>query len=36
VGREPPAGHAMAYGDFIREEIAKWRGVVAAAKLQLQ
>jgi tripartite-type tricarboxylate transporter receptor subunit TctC len=33
---EVAAGTPQAYGDFIREEIAKWRGVVAAAKLQLQ
>jgi tripartite-type tricarboxylate transporter receptor subunit TctC len=33
---EVAAGTPQAYGDFIREEIAKWRNVVAAAKLQLQ
>jgi tripartite-type tricarboxylate transporter receptor subunit TctC len=33
---EAATGTPEAYGDLIREEIAKWRGVVAAAKLQLQ
>jgi tripartite-type tricarboxylate transporter receptor subunit TctC len=33
---EVAAGTPQAYGDFIREEIAKWRGVVTAAKVQLQ
>ena len=33
---EAAPGTPQAYGDFIREEIAKWRNVVAAAKLQLQ
>jgi tripartite-type tricarboxylate transporter receptor subunit TctC len=33
---EAAPGTPQAYGDFIREEIAKWRNVVAAAKVQLQ
>jgi len=33
---EVATGTPQAYGDFIREEIAKWRNVVTAAKLQLQ
>ena len=33
---EVATGTPQAYGDFIREEIAKWRDVVAAAKLPLQ
>ena len=33
---EVATGTPQAYGDYIREEIAKWRSVVAGAKLQLQ
>ena len=33
---EAAPGTPQAYGDYIRAEIAKWRGVVAAAKVQLQ
>jgi tripartite-type tricarboxylate transporter receptor subunit TctC len=33
---EAASGTPEAYGEFIREEIVKWRGVVASAKLQLQ
>jgi tripartite-type tricarboxylate transporter receptor subunit TctC len=33
---EVATGTPQAYGDYIREEIAKWRNVVAAAKVQLQ
>ena len=35
-GLEVATGTPQAYGAYIREEIAKWRNVVVAAKLQPQ
>src|SRR6185295_4745864 len=34
-GMEPAPGTAQEYAAYLRDEIAKWRGVIAAAKLPL-